>query len=103
MQSSYALLMLCQKSRDWNRGATNGAAFRNGLEELYSGLSRVLAALQNYSIAFEALEGMRGKVSTLIVSAFVLTHAAGQIQEAFDSIRLIETKPFVPTPLTTWS
>lgn len=61
MQSSYALLMLCQKSRDFNRNSTNGLAFQNGLEELYTGLQRVLDALRNYSIAFEALGGMRSK------------------------------------------
>jgi len=86
MQSSYALLMLCQKSRDWNRKATNGAGFQNGLEELYAGLGRVLGALQNYSIAFEALEGMRA-----------------QIQEAFDSLRQIEIKPYVSLPSAAWT
>ncbi len=66
MQSSYALLMLCQKSQDFNRNSTNGMAFRSGLEELYSGLHRVLGALQNYSIAFEALEGMKGEYMTAL-------------------------------------
>jgi hypothetical protein len=34
-----------------------------GLEELYAGVGRVLKALQNYAIAFEALNGMTGKPS----------------------------------------
>ena len=63
MQSSYALLMLCRKSQEWNRNASVGSGLHEGLEELYAGLQRVLGALQNYSLAFEGLDGMRGKQS----------------------------------------
>lgn len=31
------------------------------VEELRQGLQRIIGALSNYSIAFEALDGMRGK------------------------------------------
>ena len=61
MQSSYALLMLCRKSHEWNRNTAIGSGLHDGLEELYAGLQRVLGALQNYSLAFEGLDGMRGE------------------------------------------
>lgn len=38
------------------------------VEELRMGLERVIAAVSNYSLAFEALDGMRGK--TLIFMTF---------------------------------
>lgn len=60
MQSAYALLMLCHKSRELGRSpGTDSSA--SGLGELYAGLERVLRALENYSSAFEAIDGMRGK------------------------------------------
>lgn len=61
MQSSYALLMLCRLSHEWNRNAAMGAGYHDGLEELYAGIQRVLGALQNYSLAFEGIDGMRSK------------------------------------------
>jgi hypothetical protein len=63
MQSSYVLLMLCDKSRELNGNLHGKFAATNGLGELSSGLQRVLEALQNYSIAFEAVGGMRGQSS----------------------------------------
>ena len=60
MQSSYALLMLCHRTSGLNHNRASSHAVTSGLEELHSGLQRVLGALQNYSIAFEALYGMRG-------------------------------------------
>lgn len=71
MQGSYALLMLCNRSHTLDRTPPATAAFYDGVEELYSGLERILAALRNYSIAFEALDGMRG-----------------QIQEAYNTARI---------------
>lgn len=63
MQSGYALLMLCHKSKELGRSlGANSAA--SGLGELYAGLERVLRALENYSSAFEAIDGMRGKIDT---------------------------------------
>jgi len=53
--------MLCHKSREIGRSpGVNKAA--SGLGELYAGLERVLRALENYSSAFEAIDGMRGKI-----------------------------------------
>ena len=71
MQSSYALLMLCRKSHEWNRNATTGSGLHDGLEELYAGLQRVLGALQNYSLAFEGLDGMRGKQFLLLSFLYI--------------------------------
>jgi hypothetical protein len=66
MQSSYALLMLCYRAKELNSRASTNSALRSGLNELYSGLQRVLNALQNYSIAFEAIGGMRGMFGSII-------------------------------------
>lgn len=64
MQSSYAMLMICHKMR-----ATNGEGFidqRNEylvsslISQLFNGLQKVVGALDNYSMSFEALSGMRG-------------------------------------------
>jgi hypothetical protein len=63
MQSSYALLMLYYRarvsqpsdianSRDW--------ALKGPMPKLRHGLTLVIGAVRNYSIAFEALDGMRG-------------------------------------------
>jgi hypothetical protein len=60
MQSSYVLLMLCEQSRELNGGSPGNVAATSAIDELSSGLQRVLEALQNYSIAFEAVGGMRG-------------------------------------------
>jgi hypothetical protein len=70
MQSSYALLMLCYKSLERRRGSSEALSAPSGLDQLYSGLDRVLNALQNYSVAFEAIDGMRV-----------------QIEEAFDTVK----------------
>lgn len=60
MQSSYAMLMLCQKTRattDANSNQTVGSLLR----QLRQGLQKVVGALENYSMSFEALSGMRGE------------------------------------------
>jgi hypothetical protein len=71
MQSSYALLILCRKSQEWNRNAAIGSGLHDCLEELYAGLQRVLGALQNYSLAFEGLDGMRGKQFLLLSLSYI--------------------------------
>lgn len=81
MQGSYALLMLCHRSLAMSRGSCTNAAYHNGIEELYAGLGRILSTLQNYSIAFEALDGMRS-----------------QIQEAFQSVRALHDQSKYPSP-----
>ena len=64
MQSSYAMLMTCHKIR-----ATNDEGFidqwnehlvSNLTSQLRNGLQKVVEALDNYSMSFEALSGMRG-------------------------------------------
>jgi hypothetical protein len=82
---SYALLMLCHKSRNMNRSTHHGSSATAGLEELYFGIQRVLSAPENYAIAFEAIDGMRGsQIQPLgvIVDADTTT---GQIQEALEA------------------
>jgi hypothetical protein len=58
MQSCYTLLTLCYKSLEMRCFTTRSPTVDKGLEELYAGVDRVLKALQNYAIAFEALSGM---------------------------------------------
>ncbi|EXJ81415.1 hypothetical protein A1O3_07707 [Capronia epimyces CBS 606.96] len=60
MQSCYVLLTMSYRSREMQcmYQYQRSMAADKGLEELYAGVDRVLAALQNYSIAFEALSGM---------------------------------------------
>ena len=67
--------MLYQKSHEWNRNAVTGNGFHDGLEELYAGLQRVLGALENYSLAFEGLGGMRGKSAQEWLDEYVLSDA----------------------------
>ncbi|OAX82707.1 hypothetical protein ACJ72_02940 [Emergomyces africanus] len=64
MQSSYAMLMLYYKSRVVDQTSNTEGNPLNGSEELADelqyGLECVIAAVRNYSEAFEALSGMRG-------------------------------------------
>ena len=60
MQSCYTLLTLCYKSLEIQCVNHRSSAADKGLEDLYSGVDRVLRALKNYAIAFEALNGMTG-------------------------------------------
>ena len=66
MQSSYAMFMLYYKARvakqlapepenDHGRDSTGQL-----IEELRQGLERIIGTVSNYSLAFEALDGMRG-------------------------------------------
>ncbi|KAK2870587.1 hypothetical protein FQN49_003067 [Arthroderma sp. PD_2] len=65
MQSSYAMLMLYYKSRSINLETVESPLSDPDQlsEELQHGLECVIGAVRNYSTAFEALDGMRGKVS----------------------------------------
>jgi hypothetical protein len=65
MQSCYVLLTLCYRSREMQCIFQRSMAADKGLEELYSGVARVLAALQNYAVAFEALNGMTRESTSL--------------------------------------
>lgn len=66
MQSSYALLMLFYKARVAKQLSPESgyeSASDPGdqlVEELRHGLELLIRALTNYSVAFEALDGMRG-------------------------------------------
>ncbi|EXJ75979.1 uncharacterized protein A1O5_00487 [Cladophialophora psammophila CBS 110553] len=62
MQSCYTLLTLCYKSLEMRCVNQRSSAADKGLEDLYAGVGRVLRALQNYAIAFEALNGMTQQV-----------------------------------------
>lgn len=79
MQSGYALLMLCFKARAFhkcnavdgslstpsvNSGAGN-SSLTGFMNELQQSLRLVVKCLANYSIAFEALQGMRGEFGSL--------------------------------------
>lgn len=61
MQSAYALLNLHHKAFVMVGNSTNDHLISNLLAQCESGLESVLAALDNYSMSFEALSGMRGK------------------------------------------
>lgn len=64
MQSSYAMLMLYYKSRAITPGTVDSplSDIDQLSEELQHGLECVIGAVRNYSMAFEALGGMRGNV-----------------------------------------
>ncbi|KAF2121242.1 hypothetical protein BDV96DRAFT_207041 [Lophiotrema nucula] len=60
MQGSYVLLMLCLKNRSVSSPKNSKA--RGSMDALHMGLRRILEALDNYSLAFEAIQGMRNEV-----------------------------------------
>lgn len=67
MQSSYAMFMIFYKARvakklslDPETGMVGDSADQL-VEELRKGLERIIAAASNYSLAFEALDGMRSE------------------------------------------
>ena len=69
MQSSYALLMLYYKARVMNQltiseTGKQGVLVPEGqfVETIHSSLGRLIDALANCSLAFEALDGMRGRL-----------------------------------------
>lgn len=88
MQSGYALLMLCFKARAFNRyngsggggsGAVDGTGSNtsggnpplNGfMNELQQNLRLVVRCLGNYSIAFEAMQGMRDEILGAVERGF---------------------------------
>lgn len=78
MQCGYALLMLCFKASTFHKsssndravdgsnaaagGSTSGNSSLAGfMNELQQSLKLVVRCLGNYSIAFEAIQGMRGE------------------------------------------
>ncbi|PLB54195.1 C6 finger domain protein [Aspergillus steynii IBT 23096] len=78
MQSGYAMLMLCVKARTLRRYGEEQSSrlsvdsltgFR---EELHQSLRGVVKCLDNYSIAYEALHGVRDEISQAIEREFRL-------------------------------
>ena len=71
IQAGYALLMLCFKARVFHKQSNDGSAVGGNsgaaasltgfLNELQQNLGLVVRCLGNYSIAFEAIQGMRGE------------------------------------------
>lgn len=89
MQSGYALLMLCFKARAFNKynssgggsgaidgsststSASGGSPPLNGfMNELQQNLRLVVRCLGNYSIAFEAMQGMRDEILGAVERGF---------------------------------
>ncbi|PWY67893.1 C6 finger domain protein [Aspergillus heteromorphus CBS 117.55] len=73
MQSSYAMLMLCLKARAMHDTADDSLSNRplsGFLDEVRQSLRLVSKALGNYSIAFEALNGMRDEITQSVEWAF---------------------------------
>lgn len=79
MQSAYAMLMLCYKAHSIPipestyessvAGSGIELLMRSYVDQLTQGLKLVLAALENYSIAFEAIDGMRDQIGEALVAA----------------------------------
>jgi hypothetical protein len=67
MQSSYAMFMIFYKARVAKQLSLDADNEQSGdstgqlIEELRQGLQRIVAAVSNYSLAFEAMDGMRGE------------------------------------------
>ncbi|KAJ9216516.1 transcriptional regulator family: Fungal Specific TF [Paecilomyces variotii] len=80
MQSSYALLMLCFKTRTLRENGTSFSPNGDGdneslllagfINDLYKGLQLAIKGLSNYSIAFEAMQGMRDEISQVVARSF---------------------------------
>ncbi|KAJ5654010.1 hypothetical protein N7490_001013 [Penicillium lividum] len=73
MQSSYAMFMIFYKARVANQLSPEveneiaGGSTDRLVEELRQGLERIIGAVSNYSLAFEALDGMRGKLLFILM------------------------------------
>lgn len=90
MQSCYTLLTLCYRSLERQCMYQRSVAADKGLEELYAGVGRVLAALQNYSIAFEALNGMtREYYPGLLASVDADCLHLEQVEEALEALKCV--------------
>ncbi|OQE10504.1 hypothetical protein PENVUL_c004G09889 [Penicillium vulpinum] len=79
MQSSYAMFMIYYKARVAKQLAPDSPGNERGgdstghlIDELRQGLERIIAAVSNYSLAFEALDGMRDEIEGAYKTAFPL-------------------------------
>ncbi|KAJ5424026.1 Transcription factor [Penicillium cf. griseofulvum] len=77
MQSSYAMFMIYYKATVAKQLAPDTPEHEHGedstgqlIDELRQGLERIIAAVSNYSLAFEALDGMRDEIEGAYKTAF---------------------------------
>ncbi|KAJ5546311.1 hypothetical protein N7494_003896 [Penicillium frequentans] len=76
MQSSYAMFMIFYKARVANQVSPDveteivSDSIDRLVEELRQGLQRIIGAVSNYSLAFEALDGMRDEIQGAYQTAF---------------------------------
>ncbi|KAJ5945806.1 hypothetical protein N7454_002645, partial [Penicillium verhagenii] len=76
MQSSYAMFMVFYKARVANQMSPDvetelvSDSTDRLIEELRRGLERIIEAVSNYSLAFEALDGMRDEIQGAYQTAF---------------------------------
>lgn len=81
MQSCYALLSLSYKSSL----APRSESVQRAQSELHAGIGRVLAALENYATAFEALGGMTGTSGKNYILC-ITNFTADQVREAWEGL-----------------
>ncbi|KAJ5997483.1 hypothetical protein N7522_009143 [Penicillium canescens] len=80
MQSSYAMFMIFYKARvakQLSLDADNEQSSDSTgqlIQELRQGLQRIVAAVSNYSLAFEAMDGMRDEIQGAYKTAFPASH-----------------------------
>jgi hypothetical protein len=87
MQGSYVLLMTCL--RRWDRYDDSSSEMHPNVTVLNDGLERILGALNNYSTAFEALQGMSSEFklrSQLICTTLIIE--TGQVRECYEAISI---------------
>ncbi|KAJ5152343.1 Transcription factor [Penicillium capsulatum] len=76
MQSSYAMFMIFYKARVAKQISPDSGNELTAdptdqlIDELSQGLQRIIAAVSNYSLAFEALDGMRDEIQGAYQTAF---------------------------------
>ncbi|EDN96460.1 hypothetical protein SS1G_01386 [Sclerotinia sclerotiorum 1980 UF-70] len=72
MQSSYAMIMLCHKTLAIKQASPFGDGLRKRTDklllQLHDGIKMILDALENYSMANEALTGMRDQIRMAVES-----------------------------------
>ncbi|CAG8239465.1 unnamed protein product [Penicillium salamii] len=78
IQSSYAMFMIYYKARVAKQlspvqNEKGDDSTGQLIEELRQGLGRIIAAVSNYSIAFEALDGMRDEIEGAYKTAFSMS------------------------------
>lgn len=88
MQSSYALLMVKDRIETiYPRSNGSSSVLVDNLRDrLQQGLLSILATLENYAAAFEALGGMRGQLPyiTVLIAPHIADRALDQIRDKID-------------------